>query len=78
MASAHWGRGLGRQATEAVLRELVHHYGVTTIYAVAKQRNLRSLGLLARLGFAPARSELRAKRGVEADEALMVLEVGRQ
>ena len=36
MSSAWWGRGLGRRATEAMLRELVHHYGVTTIFAVAK------------------------------------------
>jgi RimJ/RimL family protein N-acetyltransferase len=78
MSSAWWGRGLGRRATEAMLRELVHHYGITTIFAVAKERNLRSLGLLASLGFTPADSVLRAQRGVELDEALMILEVERQ
>jgi RimJ/RimL family protein N-acetyltransferase len=78
MSSAWWGRGLGRRAAEAMLSELVHHYGVTTIFAVAKRRNHRSLGLLARLGFTDADPGLRAKRGVEPDEALMVLEVERR
>ena len=77
MSSAWWGRGLGRRATEAMLGELVHHYGITTIFAVAKERNLRSLGLLASLGFAPADPGLRAQRGVEPDEALMILEIER-
>jgi len=73
MASTHWGRGLGRHATEAMLRELVDHYGVTRLFAVAKQRNFRSLRLLSRLGFSLAEPELCAERGVEPDETLMVL-----
>jgi RimJ/RimL family protein N-acetyltransferase len=73
MASAHWGRGLGRRATEAMLRELVDHYGVKRLFAVAKERNFRSLRLLSRLGFSLADPALRAERGVEPDETLMVL-----
>ena len=76
MASAHWGRGLGRRATEAMLAELTDHYGVTRLFAVLKARNLRSLRLLERLGFSPAAPELRATRGVEPDETLMVLAHG--
>jgi RimJ/RimL family protein N-acetyltransferase len=72
MASAHWGRGLGRRATEAMIQELTDHYGVTTLFAVAKQRNDRSLRLLERLGFARAGPELFAASGVQADETLMV------
>ena len=78
MSSAHWGRGLGRRATEAMLHELVENYGVTTIFAVAKQGNFRSLRLLARLGFTRAGSDLRVMRAVEPDETLMVLHVERQ
>lgn len=74
MASAHWGRGLGRRATEAMLQELVDHYGVTKVFGVAKARNFRSLRLLSRLGFSQAGPELCAKRGVEPDETLMVLD----
>jgi RimJ/RimL family protein N-acetyltransferase len=73
MASAHWGRGLGRRATEAMLRELVDHHGVTRVFGVAKARNFRSLGLLSRLGFSLADPALCAERGVEPDETLMVL-----
>ena len=78
MASAHWGCGLGRRATEAMLAELVDHYGVTKLFGVAKQRNFRSLRLLARLGFSPAPPELCAARSVEPDETLMVLDTPRQ
>jgi ribosomal-protein-alanine N-acetyltransferase len=53
-ASAYWGRGLARESTEAVIRELGVHYGVTRLTAVAKQANRRSLALLQRLGFALA------------------------
>ena len=77
LGSAHWGRGLARRATEAMLGELAGHYGVATIFAVAKQRNFRSLGLLARLGFSLASPGLRANRGVEPDETLMVLDAAR-
>lgn len=78
MSSVHWGRGLGRRATEAMMDELVDHYGVTSFFAVAKQGNFRSLRLLTRLGFKLAGSELRSMRAVEPDETLMVLDVARQ
>jgi [ribosomal protein S5]-alanine N-acetyltransferase len=71
MESAHWGRGLGRRATEAMLRELIDHYHVTAIFAVAKAGNFRSLGLLSRLGFAIGGPELRVTRGALVDETLM-------
>jgi len=72
MASAHWGRGLARQATEAMVDELAARYGVTTLFAVAKERNYRSLRLLERLGFARAGPELLVASGVTPDETLMV------
>ena len=65
LGSAHWGLGLARRATEAMLAELIEHYGVTTLFAVAKERNHRSLRLLGRLGFVIAGSDLRARRGVD-------------
>ncbi len=77
MASAHWGRGLGRRATETMLRELVDQYHVTTFFAVAKSGNFRSLRLLARLGFAIGGPELRAARGALPDETLMFRNVER-
>jgi ribosomal-protein-alanine N-acetyltransferase len=78
MGSAHWGRGFGRRATEAMLQELVDHYGVTKVFGVAKARNFRSLRLLSRLGFVLAGPELQEARGVEPDETLMVFDVARR
>jgi RimJ/RimL family protein N-acetyltransferase len=77
LASAHWGKGLARQAVEAMMRELAAHYRVTLFTAVAKRANLRSTRLLGRLGFADGSEELRVQLGVEADEVLMVRAVAK-
>src|SRR5437879_2478932 len=55
-ASSFWGRGLAREAAEVVINELVEHYRVVLLVAVAKHANLRSLRLLERLGFLAAPS----------------------
>jgi RimJ/RimL family protein N-acetyltransferase len=72
LASAHWGRGYGRRAVEAMLAELDQHYGVRTFTAVLKRANARSLHLLERLAFAPAPATLYGRYGVEPDELLML------
>jgi RimJ/RimL family protein N-acetyltransferase len=77
MGSAHWGRGFGHGAAAAMLQELVDQYRVTTLFAVAKSGNFRSLRLLARLGFATAGPELRTARGALPDETLMFRNVER-
>lgn len=46
-----WGRGLAREALEAVIRVGFEHGGVETITADVDPRNAASLGLLERLGF---------------------------
>ena len=51
LGSAWWGRGLARQAVEAMVAELVAQHGARRLTAVLKQRNVRSLRLLERLGF---------------------------
>jgi RimJ/RimL family protein N-acetyltransferase len=75
LSSAHWGRGLARRATEAMLGELVERYRVTKFSAVAKRENSRSIRLLTRLGFAPADSRRSAMGEIEPGEILMVREV---
>lgn len=75
--SAHWGRGVARQAVEAMIGELGMHYGVQRVTAVLKQVNRRSLGLLQRLGFARAEGELLVRADIEKDEYLMVRELRR-
>lgn len=66
-----WGRGHARGATQAMLDELRHHYGVTRALATAERANTRSLGLLRRLGFAEAGAEEHAALGVAAADVLM-------
>jgi RimJ/RimL family protein N-acetyltransferase len=76
LSSAHWGRGLGRRAVEAMLVELVARYRVTAFVAVAKRENFRSLRLLERLGFAPADPDRHARSELEPDEILLVRDGG--
>ena len=71
MASAHWGRGIARRAVQAMMDELVLQYRVSTLVAIAKQSNVRSIGLLTRLGFAHAPPAWRERHAVGADEVLM-------
>ena len=66
LASAHWGRGLAREAVEAMIDELAARYGVHMLVAVFKRANTRSRRLLERLGFMPA-----AAAAAEPDEDIM-------
>jgi RimJ/RimL family protein N-acetyltransferase len=71
LASAHWGRGLAREAVEALIDELASHDRVHTLAAVFKRANTRSRRLLERLGFGPATTPAEA-----ADEDLMQRTLG--
>jgi RimJ/RimL family protein N-acetyltransferase len=77
LSSAYWGRGLGRQAVQAMVDELVERYQIRSLSAVLKRDNLRSLRLLERLGFSIASPELHAKHEVERGELLMHCEIHR-
>jgi RimJ/RimL family protein N-acetyltransferase len=77
LASAYWGRGLGHEAVQAMIDELVDHYHVRSLTAVLKRENFRSRRLLERLGFAVAPPELHARLRVEGDELLMSRDVAR-
>ena len=52
LGSSFWGLGLAREASVLVLHTLFAEFGVVSVFATADQRNLRSSGLLTRLGFA--------------------------
>lgn len=75
MASAYWGRGLARQAVQAMIAELVERHGVRRLSAVLKRENRRSLRLLQRLGFLLATPQQHVEREVERDEFLMLREI---
>ena len=71
LSSKYWGRGLAGEACQAMIAELAERYGVRTVHAVFKRRNVRSARLLERLGFAPALPEWSGVE-LEPDELLMV------
>ena len=72
--SQYWRQGIGGNAVLSMMEDLRHDYGVTTIFAVLKARNYRSLALLQKLGFVPADETVAAKHREEADELVMVHE----
>jgi len=76
LSSQYWGRGLAREACEAMLAELRARYGVGSACAVFKRANMRSLHLLDRLGFVAALPESCAECAVGSDELLMTREIG--
>src|SRR5712691_387833 len=71
LSRAYWGRGLARQAVQAMISELVEHYQVRRLSAVLKRGNLRSMRLVEHLGFSLASPEEHAKQRVETGEVLM-------
>lgn len=75
LASAYWGRGLARQAVQAMISELFAHYRVRRLSAVFKRGNLRSMRLLERLGFSPGSPQRHGEHRVEPDEVLMTREI---
>jgi RimJ/RimL family protein N-acetyltransferase len=77
LSSAYWGRGLARQAVQAMISELAEHYQVRSLTAVLKRGNLRSLRLLERLGFSPAPPEQDAADQAEPGEMLMRRDIQR-
>ena len=73
--SAWWGQGYAREATQAMIDELIAQHGARGLAAVLKCANFRSLRLLDRLGFSPASPGEHALAEVEPDECLMLRDV---
>jgi [ribosomal protein S5]-alanine N-acetyltransferase len=71
MASAFWGRGLGREAVTAMVGELVAAHRVHTVQAVFKRANFRSRRLLEALGFAAPNAHDMRHFSREADEDVL-------
>jgi RimJ/RimL family protein N-acetyltransferase len=76
LSSNHWGRGLGSEAVQTMITELVGHYDVLQLCAVFKAANHRSRRLLERLEFSIASPELLAESKLEPGELLMVRAAG--
>jgi len=71
LASVYWGRGLATRAIGAMIDELVAHYGVRALDAIAVRRNQRSLRLLERLGFEIASAQRHADIKIDPAEVLL-------
>jgi len=71
LSSAHWGRGLGHCAVDAMIAELAERYAVTRLTAVLKRDNVRSRRLLERFGFADARDQPSGSHGLEPGETML-------
>lgn len=72
LASRHWRKGIGSAAVLAMLAELASAYQVHTALAVLKAHNLRSAGLLHKLGFVPGSpAEAAGIDPIGSDEILM-------
>lgn len=74
LSSKHWGRGLAREAVQAMIAELVERYRVRTLSAALKRENHRSMRLLEHLGFTPASPELAAQLQVKSATFLQLRE----
>ncbi|HEY5754127.1 MAG TPA: GNAT family N-acetyltransferase, partial [Chthoniobacterales bacterium] len=77
LSSAYWGRGLARQAVQAMIAELIEHYEIRSLSAVLKRENHRSMRLLERLGFSLASPGRHVKCQIEVGELLMHREIQR-
>lgn len=51
LARRHWGAGLAREATAAMLRHAFDTLGAPAVFALVHEQNRRSLAMTARLGF---------------------------
>ena len=72
LASRYWGKGLASSSVRAMIDELARACRATTLTAILKRPNRRSMRLLQRLGFLLASAELHRRLHAEADEWLML------
>jgi RimJ/RimL family protein N-acetyltransferase len=75
VSRAHWGRGVARRATEAMVEELSRSYGVKRIFATASRGNVRSMRLLKRLGLSAVEPSSYPGRKVASGDVLMTMEL---
>lgn len=75
LSSVYWGRGLARQAVQAMISELAEHYEIRSLSATLKRENHRSMRLLERLGFSLASPTDHVNCQVELGELLMRREI---
>jgi RimJ/RimL family protein N-acetyltransferase len=71
----HWGRGVALEACRAAIPSLAGDFGVRALFATVDPRNLRSIGLLQRLGFEEVLAEAYPHGEVESGDRVFSLDV---
>jgi RimJ/RimL family protein N-acetyltransferase len=69
----HWGRGVALEACRAAIPSLAGDFGVRELFATVDPRNLRSIGLLQRLGFEEVLAEAYPHGEVEPGDRVFSL-----
>jgi RimJ/RimL family protein N-acetyltransferase len=72
-APEHWGRGVASEACRAAIQSLAGDFGVRALFATVDPRNLRSVGLLQRLGFEEVLANAYPHGQVEPDDRVFTL-----
>jgi len=72
LAKQNWGAGYATLATQSVMDHLQHSYAVEHFLATVEVENQRSIGVLQRLGFAPASASEASSHKLSATEHLFV------
>lgn len=71
LGRAFWGRGIARQAVARMMSILVDEYDVVRFDAVVERANVRSLRLVATLGFEEAPEAVRLQRHIDGRDVLL-------
>ena len=74
LGSAFRGRGWATRSTATLLQELADHYAVQRAFATVDKRNLDSIKLVTRLGFAIIDAKHHPHHGVAAGDWLLLRE----
>ena len=76
LARAHWGRGLGSEATRAVLRYAFETLALERVTADAVARNVASRRILAKLGFKHVESFIDESDGERCERLALDADTG--
>jgi [ribosomal protein S5]-alanine N-acetyltransferase len=76
LASRYWRRGIASSSVRAVLEDLEATYSIKEAFAVLKEANYRSVGLLAKLGFKSVEPHTPPPWPAEEGEITMRLQLG--
>lgn len=75
IAPVYWGHGVAREAVRLLLNELRHRFGRHLVLASVDTRNVASIKVLERNGFALLRKETAAIRGETTEDYIFTVQL---